>query len=317
MDWFIQHLGLPIDASANGIEIDRLIGWMHLMMLVLFVGWIAFFLYTIFRFHRSRHPRADHEGVKTHTSSYIEVTVAVLEIVLLVGLSIPFWSRKVSAFPTEADKPVLVRVVAQQFAWNIHYPGPDGVFGPSNIKLVSDPNPIGLDRKDPHGQDDVVKINQLHLPVNRPAIIEITTKDVIHSFAVPLLRVKQDAIPGMDIPIHFTPTQTSEQIRDQMVETVTLPARRPLELYATTQEYKAADGTLVVKKGGRLTTLTVKKLIDNGITQLAIAPASPVEIACAQLCGLTHYRMKGFLTIHPQAEFDTWYADEVENQKEE
>src|SRR5437667_4719188 len=130
--------------------------------------------------------------------------VAGLEIALLVGLSIPFWSKKVSAFPAEMERPVHVRIIAQQFAWNIHYPGPDGKFGRTDVKLVTDDNAIGLDRKG-DGKDDVVELNQLHLPVNRPAIVAITTKDVIPSFFLPLLRVKQDAIPGMIIPIPFTP----------------------------------------------------------------------------------------------------------------
>ena len=101
-------LGLPINASAEGGGIDALNGWVHLMMAVLFVGWSLLFLFMLVRFRKGAHPRADHEGVKTHASSYVEVVIAVLEILLLVALSIPFWSRKVSAFPTEAEHPVHV-----------------------------------------------------------------------------------------------------------------------------------------------------------------------------------------------------------------
>src|SRR5882724_5283182 len=94
-------LGLPIDASAQGGEIDALNGWVHLLMAVLFVGWILLFFFMLVRFNRRRHPRADHEGVKSHASSYVEAVIAVLEIVLLATLSIPFWSKKVSAFPSD------------------------------------------------------------------------------------------------------------------------------------------------------------------------------------------------------------------------
>jgi cytochrome c oxidase subunit 2 len=310
-------LGLPINASAEGGGIDVLIGWMHLLMAVLFVGWILLFIYMLVRFRKSAHPRADHEGVKSHASSYVEVVVAVLELILLVTLSIPFWSKKVSAFPTEADKPLHVRVIAQQFAWNIHYPGPDGKFGSTDPKLVSDDNPIGLSRKG-DGRDDVVENNQLHLPVNRPVIIEITSKDVIHSFFLPMLRVKQDAIPGMMIPIHFTPTQTTEEIRRQMTETITLPVRnRNLELYTPVEDLKDKDGNVLVKKGAILNASAVKKINEAGITALTIAPYNPTEIACAQLCGLNHYRMKGYLTVETEEQFAKWYADEVESQKEE
>jgi cytochrome c oxidase subunit 2 len=310
-------LGLPINASVDGGAIDRLNGWVHLLMAVLFVGWSLMFLFMLVRFRRRNHPRADHEGVKSHASSYVEAVIAVLEIVLLTALSIPFWSKKVSAFPTEAQNPVHVRVIAQQFAWNIHYPGPDGKYGRTDIKLVSDDNAIGLDRKG-DGNDDVVELNQLHLPVNRPAIIEITTKDVIHSFFLPLLRVKQDAIPGMMIPIHFTPSKTTEEIRRSMIETVTLPARnRNLELYITTEDLKDKDGIVLVKKDRMLTRSAMEKVTEAGITTLTIAPYNPTEIACAQLCGLNHFKMKGYLTIETEEQFEKWYADEVEDQKEE
>ena len=314
---FQKLLGLPIQASLEGGGIDNLIGWMHVLMAVLFVGWILLFFFMLMRFRRSAHPRADHEGVKSHASSYVEGIVAVLEIILLVTLSIPFWSKKVSAFPTDDQKPVHVRIVAQQFAWNIHYPGPDGKFGKTDPKLVSDDNPVGLSRKG-DGADDVIENNQLHLPVDRPAVLDITSKDVIHSFFLPLLRVKQDAIPGMSIPIHFTPSQTTEQIRQQMIEVVTIPPHnRNLELYVPVEDVKDKDGSVLVKKGAILGGPAVKKLVAAGITSLTVAPYNPTEIACAQLCGLNHFKMKGYLTVETDEQFAKWYAKEVEDQKEE
>src|SRR5437667_11484280 len=105
-------LGLPINASTEGGAIDTLNGYVHILMAALFVGWILLFLFMLVRFRRGAHPRADHEGVKSHASSYVEATVAILEIILLLTLSIPFWSKKVSAFPTEAEKPVHARIIA-------------------------------------------------------------------------------------------------------------------------------------------------------------------------------------------------------------
>jgi cytochrome c oxidase subunit 2 len=168
------------------------------------------------------------------------------------------------------------------------------------------------------GKDDVVEINQLHLPVNRPAVLDITSKDVIHSFFLPLLRVKQDAIPGMSIPIHFTPTITTEEIRQSMAETVTLPVRnRNLDLYVSTEDIKDKDGSVLVKKGVLLNASALKKINAAGITTLNIAPFNPTEIACAQLCGINHFKMKGYLTIETDEQFAKWYAKEVEDQKEE
>jgi cytochrome c oxidase subunit 2 len=310
-------LGLPINASEQGARVDHLILYVHILMVVLFVGWIAFFLYTIFRFRRGKHPKADYTGVTTHASSYLEATVAVIEVALLVGLSIPFWSWKVSAFPTESNT-VHVRVIAQQFAWNIHYPGPDGVFGRTDIKLVDEQtNPIGLDRKgDPHAKDDIVTLNQLHLPVNRPVIIEITTKDVIHSFFLPVMRVKQDAVPGMLIPIHFVPTKTSDQMREELAMTITLPTTKSLDSYVAMEDYQAKDGSVLVKKGRAISGDATTRLVENGVTAVRIGPRYPAEIACAQLCGLGHYRMRGFLTVDTEQEYAAWVKDQEDSLEE-
>lgn len=251
---------LPVQASAHGGKIDLVIYLVHLLMLILFVGWTTFFLYCIWRFRRSRQLKADYTGVRRHTSAYAEAGVVIFEAVLLVGFSIPFWAQQVNALPTPEDNPVEVRIVAQQFAWNIHYPGPDGVFGRADASLVDEQvNPMGLDPKDPYGLDDVTTINLLHLPVDRDALIYLSTKDVIHSFALPEFRVKQDTIPGMSIPTSFRPTMTTEQFREKMGN-----------------------------------------------------PERNFEIACAQLCGLGHYRMRGYVTVHTQEGFDAWMAEQVE-----
>ncbi|HUJ72472.1 MAG TPA: hypothetical protein VLZ30_09515 [Verrucomicrobiae bacterium] len=307
-------LGLPLDASAHGAQTDRLILYVHILMAVLFVGWITFFLYTIFRFRKSNHPRADYTGVRTHASSYLEAVIAIIEVVLLVGISIPFWSWKVSAFPTDPDT-VHIRVIAQQFAWNIQYPGPDGIFGHTDIKLVDEQeNPIGLDRKkDPHAKDDIVTLNQLHIPVNRPVIIEITTKDVIHSFSLPVMRMKQDAIPGMLIPIHLVATKTSDQLREELATTVTLPTTKALDSYVAMQDYQGKDGSVLVKKGRSISSETAAKLVENGITAVRIGPRYPAEIACAQLCGLGHYRMKGYLSIDTEEQYEAWIKDQEDS----
>ena len=312
-------LGLPINASERGAQMDSLILYVHILMVVLFVGWITFFLYTLFRFRKSSHPKADYTGVKTHASSYLEAVIALIEVALLVGISIPFWSWKVNAFPSETDpNTVHVRVIAQQFAWNIQYPGPDGIFGRTDIKLVNEEsNPIGLDRKgDPHAKDDIVTLNQLHIPVNHPAIIDITTKDVIHSFFLPVMRGKQDAIPGMLIPIHFTPTKTSDEMRDELAFVLPLPTTRNLDTYVAMEEYKAKDGPVLVKKGRAISSETAAKLVANGITEVRVGPHYPAEIACAQLCGLSHYRMRGYLTIDTEKDYAAWIKDQEDSLEE-
>lgn len=259
-DW----LGQPALAAKHGAAIDTMNGVIHILMLVLFVGWGAFFLYTLFRFRKSRHPVADHHGVTSHTSTYLEIGVAVAEAILLFGFSVPLWIKWVDKPPSPSEA-VTVEVTGEQFAWNIHYPGPDGKFGKSALdKIDVQTNPLGLDRSDPDAKDDVVTLNQMHLPVNVPAIVRLRSKDVIHSFNVPEFRVKQDAIPGLTIPIWFTPTVTTAEMRQRKND-----------------------------------------------------PEFTYEIACAQLCGLGHYRMRGFVTVDTQEEFTRWFDEEMAKQASE
>jgi len=253
----LRNLGLPISISSNGPAIDEVIVLMHWLMLLLFVGWGSFFIISLVKFRKSKNPHADYVGVKSHISSVFEVAVALIEIVLLIGFSFPIWANRVNDVPTSNEGIIHVRVVAQQYAWNIHYPGPDGVFGNLKSKLVDEvSNPIGLDRSSFGASDDFFTINQFHIPVNKKIRIDLSSKDVIHSFKLPELRVGQDAIPGMSIPVHFEATMTSDQFLKKMV------------------------GTPREGKG--------------------------LEISCAQLCGLGHYRMRGYLTVDTEEEYDDW-----------
>jgi cytochrome c oxidase subunit 2 len=135
-------------------------------------------------------------------------------------------------------------VTAQQFAWNSRYAGPDGKFGRQDLKYLTTDNKFGVDPADANAKDDVVPpLNEMALPVNKPAILRITSMDVIHNFAVHPMRIMQDAIPGISISTHFKPTQ-----------------------------------------------------------------AGKYQITCAQLCGNSHYFMKGFLLVKTPEEFEAWLA---------
>jgi len=240
----VNYLGLPIAASAHAGEIDQMIALTHWLMLILFVGWGLYFVFVLFRFRRGANPKASYVGAKGKISKGTEVAVAIVEVLLLVFYAIPAWAKRVKAFPSE-NEAVVVRVVSEQFAWNVQYPGPDGRFGRTDIKLVSADNPLGLDRTDAAAKDDVTTINQLNLPVDRPVLVHLSTKDVIHSFGLFEMRVKQDAIPGMQIPVWFIPNRVGQY-----------------------------------------------------------------EIACSQLCGLGHFRMRGFVTIQSAADYQKWFDDQ-------
>jgi cytochrome c oxidase subunit 2 len=248
---------MPLQASAHAAEIDQMTILVHWLMFVLFIGWGAFFLYVLVRFRKGANPVASYTGAKGKVSKGLEIAVAVIEIVLLVFYAIPAWANRVRAFPTE-NEAVVVRVVGEQFAWNIHYPGKDKRFGRTDPKLVSADNPLGLDRSDPDGKDDITAINQLTIPVNRPVLVHLSSKDVIHSFGLYEMRVKQDAVPGLDIPVWFIPTVTTQEMRQR----------------------------------------TGKADFDY-------------EIACSQLCGLGHFRMRGFVNVKTDAEFQAYLDEEA------
>ena len=199
-------LNLPPLASEGGEYVDTLMGYIHWLMIVLFVGWLVYFAYALFRFRGSRQRKADYQGAKTHASSYAELAVAGVEAVLLIFVAYPIWARHTEQFPKPEDS-TQIQIVAEQFAWNARYTGADGVFGRQDMNLVKTGNVFGVDPEDPRGKDDVQVLNEIHVPVNKPVIAYISSKDVIHSFRVVAMRVTQDAIPGMRIPIHFKPTR--------------------------------------------------------------------------------------------------------------
>ncbi|MCY4599243.1 MAG: cytochrome c oxidase subunit II [Acidobacteria bacterium] len=204
-DW----LGLPVQASAHAGEIDQMIILIHYLMFILFIGWGIYFVWVLIRFRASAHPKADYTGVTSHTSSYLEIAVAAIEAVLLIGFAIPAWANRVNEFPPEEESTV-VRMIARQFEWHAHYAGADGRFGRRDISHITPTNVVGLDRSDPAAADDVVSINRMNLPVDKPAILYLSTQDVIHSLGIAEMRVKQDVIPGMEIPMWFVPTRAGD-----------------------------------------------------------------------------------------------------------
>jgi cytochrome c oxidase subunit 2 len=236
---------LPPAASSHAADIDLVIALVHWLMLALFLGWGAYFLWVLFRFRQGRQPVADRGGAKGRVALGVEIGVVLAEAMLLLVLALPVWFSRTSA-ESPASNAVVVRVVAEQFVWNVHYPGPDGEFGATSASRISPSNPLGLDRASPEGKDDIAVQNQLHVPVGRPVFIQLTSKDVIHSFGIPAMRVKQDAVPGVLALVHFTPITT-----------------------------------------GRF------------------------DIACSQLCGIAHFRMRGIVTVETDEAFRAFLASEA------
>ena len=304
--------GLPPNGAEHGAQIDNLMLMVHILIAVVFVGWGIFLAAAIVRGRRSSGNSPASSSRLNRFGWLSEISIAVVEITLLVGVALPFWAGRIDAAPADRDATV-VRVVAEQFAWNIHYPGPDGVFGRADISLVTPENPLGLDRNDPAAKDDITTLNVMHLPVRRPVVIYLSSKDVIHSFSLPLFRLKQDAIPGQRVRLWFIPEKTSAEMRLMMASSVRIdPADslRDLSLLSTLEAVVDAQGLVVVAAGTPLTPDVIQALSLKGIGRVVAAPDTPTEIACAQLCGLGHYRMRGFVTIEPDSAYRAWMAEQ-------
>jgi cytochrome c oxidase subunit II len=203
-------LGIPENFSHHGGQVDHLIDVVHWFMFALFIGWTLFFLFCLVRFWRKNNPKASYQGVRGHLSSHLEVGVIIIEAVLLFGFAFPLWAERVDSWKNVQNlNPARVRVVGWQFGWTYHYPGEDGKFGRTDSALISSSNNLGIDHSDPNAHDDFTQAI-LKLPIKRAAVLNIGSLDVIHNYAIVPMRIQQDAIPGKEIPMWFTPLKTLE-----------------------------------------------------------------------------------------------------------
>jgi cytochrome c oxidase subunit 2 len=233
-----KHWWFPESISEHGGAVDRQFTITIVVCGIAFaaaqvgLGWVVW---------KYRDSSAATRATYSHGNNRLEVVWTVVTAVVFISLAIMgqrVWaSLHLHAAPAGS---YTVEVVAQQFSWNFHYHGKDNVFGRTDPTLIDDSalNYVGLDDTDPNAKDDSV-VSTLVVPVNRPVELILKSKDVTHSFFVPQLRFKQDLVPGMAIPVHFT-----------------------------------------VNKTGKY------------------------EIACAELCGMNHYKMKSYMLVLPENEFN-------------
>jgi cytochrome c oxidase subunit 2 len=186
MDKFLSWM-LPPGASTFTDEID----WLYYLILV--ITGIAFVLVEIalvwFAFRYRKRPGQKATYVHGSTRAVVVWTSVTAIVVVMIGaLSAPAWGR-IKGRNAAPPGSLPLGIHAKQFEWHITYPGPDGKLGTA---------------------DDFTLRGQIHVPVNRPIAGMLTSEDVIHSFFVPAFRIKQDAVPGMNIPVWFQPTKTGE-----------------------------------------------------------------------------------------------------------
>ena len=195
-----KYWWFPDPISAHGILYDR-----HFAKVLLATG-VIFFLaqaalgYVIFRYRDD-----GKKATFSHGNTALEVLWTSATTILFVGLAIV--SQHIWAgvhFAKASANAMQVEVLSKQFAWSFRYAGPDGQFGRTDLKQINDQggNQFGIDEKDPAGKDDITS-SVLRVPVGVPVLLTMRSRDVIHNFFVRELRLKQDLVPGMEIPIHF------------------------------------------------------------------------------------------------------------------
>ncbi len=190
---------LPADASAHGPALDRLMILNLNIALALFVLANILLLSGLLFSRRARRP------IHKFTLEYLPLA-ALTVLFFWLGLRAQhLWAaqRYTGADPSAMQ----VEAVGMQFLWYFRYPGHDRAFGHTSLSLADAAagNPLGLDPHDVYGRDDLVR-GALTLPANREVDLTLRSHDVIHGFAVPELRLKQNAVPGQDAHIHFTAT---------------------------------------------------------------------------------------------------------------
>jgi cytochrome c oxidase subunit 2 len=240
--WYGSGISMPELASRHGAGIDSMLRYLLLTVGGLFLTGYLALAFLIWRGARSERlgARLASRRAELLLSGVLGLGMALVAEGGVLAIGIPVWAEYFEAAPD--PNAVVVDVTAQQFMWNVRYPGRDNTFGRTQPALIDDTtNPIGLDPADPAGKDDIVTANEITVPVNRPVRIRLHSRDVIHSFFLPNFRVKQDAVPGMTPEVMFLPTRRGN-----------------------------------------------------------------FELACAELCGLAHYRMRGFFNVVTQQEFDDW-----------
>lgn len=209
---FVSHIWwLPPDISQLGAGIDHQMSETMVSSGILFVLAQLVLAFFVWRFADNN----DHRKIKIFPGGATPMVVGAIilvgaEILALTMVGSKIWA---SIYVAPADPNSLkIDVQAEQFAYYFRYPGPDGKFGTLHPELIdeSSGNFFGLDpANDTSARDDIVAAT-LAIPVNRPILLQLHSKDVSHAFYAPELRIQQDFVPGLVIPVHFTATRIAK-----------------------------------------------------------------------------------------------------------
>lgn len=175
----------PLDASLDGFRNDALFTITTIMVSVLFVVVSGILLWALVMHRQGRHQAVYERGVGRRHLTFTAFITAIIFFGVDGTLLVDAWldlDQAIWRFPRPDEHPLEVEVWAQQWSWNVRYAGPDGKF---------------------NTPDDVVTLNDLHVPLGRPVVVHMKAKDVVHSFYLPNFRVKQDVLPGVETRLWF------------------------------------------------------------------------------------------------------------------
>jgi len=205
---------LPEAASKHGVKIDEMFNITTIITGIVFVG-TQIMLFTFAYFYRGSQLRKAHFLPHNNTIEKLWTVIPAIVLTILVVFGSITW-KSIMDVPLADQKSALnVDITAHQFAWEVRYPGKDGKLGNKRAKLFSINNKLGVDFKDRNSYDDLAA-DEIVVPVNKPLRINLISQDVIHSFYLPWFRVQINAVPGLPTFFQFTPTITTDEMRDKL-----------------------------------------------------------------------------------------------------
>jgi len=199
---------LPQSSSVHGVETDHLFNLATGVILIPFVILNILLFYAAWRFRFNKNKRANFypENSKLELL-WTVVPSIVFTLLILKGTNV--WEKIKAKAPDDAE---VIEVMGYQFAWKVRYPGNDNILGKYNFKFTDANNEFGMDLRDKATFDDF-DVTEIHVPKDKPVLLKIRSKDVIHSFFAPHFRLKMDAVPGMGTSFCFVPTISTEEMR--------------------------------------------------------------------------------------------------------
>lgn len=280
--WKWGHLALGTPASEHGPQVDNLMAIS--LWLIFFVQTITQFLLHYFAFkYRGKEGSVAYYFADNDKLEFIWTIIPVIVLAGLILYGLYTWTNIM--FVDEKDKDALyVEVYAKQFSWEVRYAGEDGVLGKANVRYIEGVNTMGVDMSDPNAQDDVTA-TELHLPKGRKVIFKFRSQDVLHSAYMPHFRAQMNVVPGMVTQFAFTPTITTDEMRDdpQIVEKV-----------ANINNIRSKKSADLVAKG-----------------QSALEPYTfDYLLLCNKICGASHYNMQMKLVVDTEADFNKWVKEQ-------